>query len=236
MSFMKTLTTLAVGFAAAKGAQKVKEMGGMDALREKMRDAGKEGGMADQMGQMAEKFGMPGGADAVKDLMSKFGGGAADASETAEAGLGNLFAAMSGAAAAGAGSMSEMFASVTQGTPVGDAAEENAKLMIRAMIMAAKSDGEIDAAERTRIMDALGDADAEEIAFVEAALDAPVDPMAIARDAGAGAAAQTYSGALMAISVDTEAEVAFLDGLAAALGLEPAKRAEIHAAAGKPLA
>lgn len=235
MSFARTLATLAIGFAAAKGASKVKDMGGMDALREKMRDAGKEGGMADQMGQMAEKFGMPGGADAVKNLMGKLGGGAADASQTAEAGLGSLFSAMSGAAAAGASSMTEMFSAVTQGTPLGDAAEENAKLMIRAMIMSAKADGEIDADERTQILDALGDASDEEMAFVEAALDAPVDAAALAADAGASASAQVYSGALMAISVDTDAERAFLSNLAQALQLDAEKRAEIHASMGKPL-
>ncbi|MGH1367634.1 MAG: DUF533 domain-containing protein [Maritimibacter sp.] len=236
MSFARTLATLAVGFAAAKGASKIKQMGGMDALRDKMRDAGKDGGMADQMGQMAEKFGMPGGADAIKDLMGKFGGGAADASENAEAGLGALFGAMSGAATAGAASMTEMFSAVTKGTPVGDAAEEHAKLMIRAMIMAAKADGEVDAQERTKILDALGDASDEEIAFVEAALDAPVDPMALAADAGESAAGQVYSGALMAISVDTDAERAFLANLASALQMSDEKRAAIHASMGKPLA
>ncbi|WP_434288236.1 DUF533 domain-containing protein [Celeribacter sp. SCSIO 80788] len=235
MSFVKTLTTLAIGFAAAKGVEKVKKMGGMDGVREAMRQSGAPGGMADQMGQMAEKFGFPGGADAVRDMMGKFGNQAADMSEATEAGLGSLFSAMSGAAATGMTSMSDMFASVTQGTAVGAASEENAKLMIRAMIMAAKADGQIDPEERTKILDALGDASEEEIAFVQAELDAPVDPMALAKDAGTSAAAQVYAAALMAISVDTEAEKTFLKGLAQSLMLDEAKQAEIHQSMGKPV-
>lgn len=234
MSFVRTLATLAVGFAAAKGAQKVKNMGGMDGVRDAMRGAGAEGGLADQMGKMAEQFGMPGGADMVRDLMGKFGNQAADASEATEAGLGSLFTTMSGATATGAASMSDMFASVTAGTPVGEASEENAKLMIRAMIMAAKSDGEIDAEERTKILDTLSDASEEEIAFVQAELDAAVDPMALAQEAGSSAATQVYSAALMAISVDTDAEKTFLSTLAQALQIDAAKQTEIHTAMGKP--
>lgn len=235
MSFVRTLTTLAIGFAAAKGVEKMKQMGGMDGVREAMRQSGNPGGMADQMGQMAEKFGFPGGAEAVRNMMGQFGNQAADMSEATEAGLGSLFSAMSGAAATGASSMTDMFASVTEGTPVGAAAEENAKLMIRSMIMAAKADGEIDAEERTKILDQLGDASEEEIAFVQAELDAAVDPMALAKDAGTSAAAQVYAAALMAISVDTEAEKTFLTGLAQSLMLDPAKQAEIHQSMGKPV-
>lgn len=235
MSFVKTLTTLAIGFAAAKGVEKVKKMGGMEGVREAMRQSGNPGSIADQMGQMAEKFGFPGGADAVRDMMGKMGNQAADMSEATEAGLGSLFSAMSGAAATGMTSMSDMFESVTKGTAVGAASEEHAKLMIRAMIMAAKADGEIDAEERTKILDTLGDASPEEIAFVQAELDAAVDPMALAKDAGTTTAAQVYAAALMAISVDTEAEKTFLTGLAQSLMLDPAKQAEIHMSMGKPV-
>lgn len=235
MSFVKTLTTLAIGFAAAKGVEKVKKMGGMEGVREAMRQSGAPGSMADQMGQMAEKFGFPGGAEAVRDMMGKMGNQAADMSEATEAGLGSLFSAMSGAAATGMTSMSDMFESVTKGTAVGAASEENARLMIRAMIMAAKADGEIDAEERTKILDQLSDASEEEIAFVQAELDAPVDPMALAKDAGTMAAAQVYAAALMAISVDTDGEKTFLKGLAQSLMLDEAKQAEIHQSMGKPV-
>jgi uncharacterized membrane protein YebE (DUF533 family) len=234
MSFVKTLATLVVGFAAAKGVDKVRKMGGLDGVRDAMRKAGDEGGMADQMGQMAEKFGVPGGADAIKKMMGTFGNQAADATEATEAGLGSLFSAMGGAATAGASGLSEMFSAVTAGTPVGAAAEDHAKLMIRAMIMAAKSDGEIDAEERTKILDHLTDASQEEIDFVQAELDAPVDPAALAKDATEDTKGKIYAAALMAISVDTPAERQFLQTLAAALRLDAVKQTEIHQSMGKP--
>ena len=234
MSFVRTLATLAVGFAAAKGVQKFNQAGGLDNMKEKLRTAGEEGGWADQMGQMAEKMGVPGGGDAVRDMMAKFGQQAADGTEAAEAGMGNLMSAMTGAAAAGAGGIAGMFDSLTKGTPVGAANEENAKLMIRAMIQAAKSDGEIDEAERKTILDHLGDASEEEIKFVQEALDAPVDAGALAKDATENTKAQIYASALMAINVDTEAEKRFLADLASAMGLEAPKVKEIHDTMGKP--
>ncbi len=234
MSFVKTLATLAIGFAAAKGVDKFRKSGGMEGMKDALRSAGEPGGMGDQVATMAEKMGVPGGKDAVLNMMKQFGGQAAQATEATEAGLGNLMTAMTGAATAGATGLADMFGSLTEGTAVGAMSEENAKLMIRAMIQAAKADGEIDAEERAKIMDHLGDASKEEVAFVSAALDAEVDAAALAQDVGDNAKAQVYSSALMAIQVDTEAEKQYLANLSAALGLDATQVAQIHAAMGKP--
>lgn len=234
MSFIKTLATLAVGFVAAKGVQKFQQSGGLAGMKDALRGAGQPGGMADQMGAMATKLGLPGGAAGMRDMMGKFGAGAAQATEQAEAGMGSLMSAMSGAAAAGAKGVGDMLGAITGATPLGAAAEESAKLMIRAMIQAAKSDGEIDAEERATILSHLKDASEEEIAYVKAELDAPIDIAGLAAAVGEGAKAQVYSAALMAITVDTEAERAYLQGLATALGLDAATLATIHAGAGKP--
>jgi hypothetical protein len=234
MSFVKTLATLAVGFAAARGVQKVRDMGGMEGLKEAMRDAGEPGGMADQMGEMAQKMGLPVDQQQMRGLFSRFGGQAAEATEASERGLGNLMGAMTSAAGAGAKGVSDMMGALTEGTAAGAAGEENARLMIRAMIQAAKADGEIDPEERASIMDHLSDAGDEEIAFVEAALDAPVDPMALARDTGDSMRAQVYSAALMAIAVDTEAERTYLRGLSQALQLDDDTVAALHRGMNRP--
>jgi len=234
MSFIKTLATLAVGFAAAKGVDKFQKAGGMGAMKDALRGAGEPGGMGDQLGAMAEKLGVPGGSAAVRQMLGQFGTGAAKATEQAESGLGSLMATMTGAAAAGAKGMGDMMGALAGATPLGGLAEENAKLMIRAMIQAAKADGEIDAAERATILSHLEDASDEELAFVTAALDAPADVMGLAAQVGDHAKAQVYSASLMAITVDTDAEKAYLKGLAAALGLDAATVASLHAAAGKP--
>jgi uncharacterized membrane protein YebE (DUF533 family) len=161
MSFVKTLATLAAGFAAAKGYEKFRQMGGMSGLEKQLRDSAAPGGMADQVGDMAEKMGVPGGKKAVTDMFGKLGPQAADATKAAEAGLGSLMTAMQGAYASGAEKMGEMMSAVTGATPASAAVEENAMLMIRAMIQAAKADGEIDADEKAKILSYLTSASPE---------------------------------------------------------------------------
>lgn len=235
MSFVKTLATLAVGFFAAKGVSKFQKMGGLDGVKDALANAGKPGGIGDQMSAMAEKLGMPGGREAVRGMVERFGAGAATATGQAEAGLGSLMSAMTGAAAVGARNMGGLVEALSGTTPAGEMVESDARLMIRAMIQAAKADGAIDAAEREAILAHLTDASAEEIAFVEAAFDAPPDLLALARDTSDTARAQVYSASLMVMTVDTEAERTYLRSLAAALQLGDETVAQIHAGMGKPI-
>jgi uncharacterized membrane protein YebE (DUF533 family) len=230
MSFVKTLATLAIGFAAARGYTKYRDAGGMPAVKDAVKKAGEPGGLVDQWGQQAEKLGVPGGSKTVREIYDRFGG----AAEATEAGLGGLIASMTSAATAGGKMMGDMMEAVSGATPASALHEANAKLMIRAMIMAAKADGEIDAAERQKIMDHLTDASEEEIAFVEAALDAPVDVPALAQETGEAMREQIYATSLMAITVDTPAEQAYLAQLGSALGLSAEARAKVHASMGKP--
>ncbi|MDM7968902.1 MAG: DUF533 domain-containing protein [Paracoccaceae bacterium] len=234
MSFVKTLATLAVGFAAAKGMQKVKEMGGTAGVKEALRNAGQPGGMADDIGAMAQKMGLPVQQDQLRGMFDRFGKSAAGLTETTEKNMGSLMGAMTGMASAGAAGLGGMMSAMTQGTALGQISEENAKLMIRAMIQSAKADGEISADERAAILDHLGDASDEEIAFVEAELAAPVDVAALARDTGAQMRNQVYSAALMAVQVDTEAERTYLRHLAQSLGLSDTERDSLHQTMGRP--
>lgn len=232
MSFVKTLATLAVGFAAARGYDKYRKIGGMDGVKEMMKTAGDPGGMVDQMGAQAEKLGLPGGAQTVRGMFEKIGG----ATETAEAGLGGLIASMTSAAAtataAGGKMMEDMMGAMTGAAPISAMSEENAKLMIRAMIQAAKADGEIDAEERQKILDHLNDASEAELAFVEAELAAPVDVQALVSATGDAMKAQIYATSVMAIRVDSPLETAYLDQLAAGLGLDAETRARLDASMG----
>ena len=234
MSFVKTLATLAVGFAAAKGVQKVKAMGGTAGVKDALRKAGQPGGMADEIGAMAQKMGLPVQQEQLRGMFDRFGKGAAEMTDATESGLGSLMGAMTGMASAGAAGLGGMMSAVTEGTALGQVSEENAKLMIRAMIQSAKADGAISPEERATILDHLGDALEDEIAFVEAELAAPVDVAALARDTGAQMRNQVYSAALMAVQVDTEAERSYLRSLAQALGLSDAERDALHAGMGRP--
>lgn len=237
MSFLRTLATVAVGVAAAKGAQRYRQMGGMAGLQEMLKGAGGTGSMADQMAAMADKMGMPGGSKAVKDMMSSFGMGGSsgqDPMETAAAGFGGLMSAMTSAAAATGEKMDEMMGGMLSGTPASTVAENNAKLMIRSMIQAAKADGEIDAAEREAILKHLEGAPQEEIDFVKEQLAAPLDIAGLANDTATAVRAQVYATSMMAITVDTPAEKSYLQQLAAALQLDDATVNKLHASMGRP--
>jgi uncharacterized membrane protein YebE (DUF533 family) len=119
------------------------------------------------------------------------------------------------------------------------ASEEGERLALRAMIAAAKADGQIDQSEMDRILGKLepGDVTAEERAFVMDEIRAPLDPAVIARDVRTPAqAAEVYAASLLAIDVDSDAERAYLRELAAALKLEPAAVAYLHQTTGAPTA
>lgn len=213
MSFVRTLATLAVGFAAAKGFDKYKQMGGMSGVQ----DALKSNPQTAELAKQAEA------------MLGRLSGGAAGG------GLGRLLGALGGMGAAATTGVTGMLDQLTGTTAATDMAETNARLMIRAMIQAARADGTIDAAERAVIMEHLTESTAEERAFVEAELTAPVDPLALARDTAEAARGQVYSAALMPIKADSAAEQQFLAALARGLGLDGATVAGIHAALGKPV-
>lgn len=233
MSFVKALAAVAMGFAAAKGMDKYKDMGGMAGMQDALKGAGTSD-MANQLGQLADRFGIPGGSDQVKSLLDQLGKATADASEAGAAGLGGLMASMQGAAEAGSKHSADLMQAMFAGTPAADAMEEQAKLMIRAMIQAAKADGEIDQAEQSAILDRLGDISDEERAFVQAELRKPSDLHGLVQDAGAAGREQIYATSLAAIRVDNAAEAAYLRQLAGGLGLSDAQRDAIHTRMGIP--
>lgn len=228
MSFVRTLATLAMGFAAAKGYDKYKDMGGMPGVKDAMRNNPQLNQMSDQAFDMMEKMGLP--TDQLKSMRDQFMGQAESAG--AMAGLGGLMSALGGGMAGGAEQTSSLIDAMTGTSVATDTMEANARLMIRAMIQAAKADGEIDAEERKKIMEHLEDAGPDERAFIEAELGAPVDPMALARDTGEQMGAQVYAAALMTVRVDKASEASYLDNLANALGLSEETRKRVHAAMG----
>lgn len=102
--------------------------------------------------------------------------------------------------------------------------------LIRAMIAAAHADGLIDAEERAQILERALEAglDAASREFLKAELRQPASLEQIVAATPPHLKLETYAAAIVAISVDTEAERAWLDRLAAALGLDPAARDAVH--------
>ncbi len=113
--------------------------------------------------------------------------------------------------------------------------EELGKSLVRAMISAAKADGQIDAEEKDRIFKRLETMplSAEEKAFVFDELSSPLDIDAVvARADTPEHAAEIYAASLVAMKPDTPAERAYLEALSYKLKIAPALIAEIHKTAG----
>jgi uncharacterized membrane protein YebE (DUF533 family) len=114
--------------------------------------------------------------------------------------------------------------------------EENAALVLRAMINAAKADGQIDPSEVQRIVGKLGEMGIgdEARAFLQTEMQNPLDTQALigAATGRPELAAQLYVASLLAIEVDTPAERAYLQQLGDGLGLQREVVAHLEAAVG----
>lgn len=194
--------------------------------------SGTQGGLGDLLGQLTGSRGSSGASTqgGLGDLLGQLAGAGA------AGGLGGLLGGMLSGQGGGLGGMLDQ-ALRNGGEPDTTPAPEQelaAAVLLKAMIQAAKADGQIDSAEQAKLMDKLGDITAEERAFVQQELTAPVDPEALAKQVPQGLEAQAYMMSVMAIDLDTQAEGQYLDRLAKALGLQPAQVNQIHDKVGAP--
>ncbi|EKE45284.1 hypothetical protein OCGS_0374 [Oceaniovalibus guishaninsula JLT2003] len=248
MSLKKMAVKMALAFAAAKGVQAFRDAGGMEGVKRKLAEGQRGGGAGGGLGGMIGRIGGSGGSSAggLGNLLGSLGiAGPTGASEAGMTGnvqgqgagsLGGLLGGLAGAAggATGASRMRGLL-DTTRETPVDTPEEENtAGLMIRAMIQAARADGEIDPKEREALMAVIGDSDPDETAFVEQQMAAPVDAEALARDVPKGHEVEVYTASVLAIEPDNRAEAEYLHALAEGLSLDKATVNAIHEAHNKP--
>jgi len=113
-------------------------------------------------------------------------------------------------------------------------ASRQAELMIKAMINAAKSDGNFDEAEQQKILAKLGDVTQDEIDFVKREFAAPLDAQAFANSVPRGLEHQIYAVSLSAIDLDENSEAQYLGELAQSLRIGAAEANQIHAQLGAP--
>jgi uncharacterized membrane protein YebE (DUF533 family) len=117
-----------------------------------------------------------------------------------------------------------------------DELERHSELILKAMINAAKADGQIDKGEIHRILGKLKEtgADAETQEYVMTEMQKPMETekLIAAAQGQPELAAEMYGASLLAIEVDTPAEQEYLDQLAAGLGLAPGVAQRIKEAVG----
>lgn len=233
MSLLGTLAKVAVGVAVAKGV----------ATLSQNRKAPRPGGSAGTGTSFGDKNSP--GAGGLGDLMDMLGG-----SKGATGGLGSMLEGLSKASrptAGGAiqttppssGSLGDLLNQSLDnfGEPVSQPEPEHedaARILLRAMLQAAKSDGRIDATEKEALMGKLGDISQDEMAFINEELAAPIDVQGLARDVPAGMESQVYMMSLVAIDLDQKSEAEYLHNLAQALNIDPRESNAIHEKMGEP--
>jgi len=103
--------------------------------------------------------------------------------------------------------------------------EQHAELVMKAMVNAAKADGQIDEQEIQRIAGKLGETTLDEASRqrVMEELMKPINPdeLVAAASGRPELGAELYAASLLAIEVDTPAEKAYMEKLASSLRLEP---------------
>lgn len=243
MSLVGTLGKLAVGVMVAKGVGKM--MGGAG--------GGAGGGLGGLLGSVlggASSSGpgsahpLPGGSGGLGDLGSLLGGGKSPAGGAASGGLGGLLESIGGGGAAAdnsapiGGSLGDMLNNALQGNKVPEpqpTQESQAKLLIQAMINAAKSDGNIDQAEQQKLVANLGDDISEdERKFVLSEMQSPLDADSFIKSIPKGSEQQVYMMSLMGIDLDSKAEAQYLDKLRKGTGMSEQASNAIHQKLGVP--
>lgn len=228
MSLMKTLAKVAIGVAVAKGVSTMTQKAGSGTV----------------LGQRTSRSG--GG---IEDLLGSVlsGRGTATAGGAA-GGLGGLLESLSQASrptdarttTPSSGSLGDLLNQSLDrfGEPETTPSrhhEEQAGLMLKAMLQAAKSDGKIDAAEKEKLLGQLGsDITPQEMQFVNDLLAAPVDIEGLAQATPRGMESQVYLMSVMGIDLDNRNEANYLHQLATALGIDQNSVNHIHAQLGAP--
>lgn len=197
------------------------------------------GGAQGGLGGILDQLSGSGRGSSTGGLGGLLGGGAAG-------GLGGLLGGLLGGGQAQSGGLAQRGAQPANDASFGQVLNETlasgqepataptpeqnavAGLMLRAMIQAAKSDGQIDDAEKTRLMSEFGELDDEERAFIRDQMAAPVDAAALAREVPQGLGPQVYLMSLMAIDFDNRSEAEYLHQLAQGLGLDKQTVNAIH--------
>ncbi|MEO1550725.1 MAG: DUF533 domain-containing protein [Pseudomonadota bacterium] len=217
--------------------------GGLGGLLEGLQGGGgQQGGGLDQLLGGLQGGGAGGSGGGLGGLLQGLGGGQGGSGGGLGGLLGGLAAAAGGGAAAASSSggafgdvLNQAFAQggepEVQPTPEQDVA---AGLMLKAMIQAAKSDGQIDQAEQSKLLDHLGDVSDEERMFVSREMEAPMDVQGLAQAVPNGLEPQVYAMSVLAIDLDNNAEAQYLHDLASAMGLQPASVNQIHDQLGVP--
>ena len=115
-----------------------------------------------------------------------------------------------------------------------DEMNQQAEVLLKAMLYAAKCDGQIDQTEQDRIVSQLGEISDEEAEFVRREMSSPMDLEGFVRSVPRGMEQQVYFMSLTAIDLDSKEEAQYLHQLAQALNISQQASNAIHDQVGAP--
>ena len=229
MSMASMLGKMVVAGLVAKGVGKM--MGGSS--------SGGGGGLG---GALAGMLGGSGGGGGVGGMLGGLLGGNQGAQEQGGAGgLGGLLSSLGGNASQQQGGgigdiLGSLMGGDQQAQQVQPTAEQDqqAEVLIRAMLNAAKADGEIDQSEQQRILKHLGDISEDEAQFLRTEMSTPTSVDTFIRSVPRGMEQQVYLMSLTAIDLDSKSEAQYLHKLAQGLGISEQACNHIHQQVGAP--
>ncbi|OED36067.1 hypothetical protein AB833_28700 [Chromatiales bacterium (ex Bugula neritina AB1)] len=257
MSLVGTLAKVAMGAMVAKGVSGALKGGGAGGgglgglLGSMLGGQGGGGGLGDLLGGQQQR----GGGGGLGGLLGGLAGGQQSGGGLGGAlgqilggqqggqagqqggGLGGLLESLGGGAAGGgSGGLGDLLNSALAGNepPPSPTAEKQAEVCLRAMLMAARADGEIDAAEQEKITGQLGDISQEEADFIRNEMTNPPDFNSFVAGIPQGMEQQVYLMSLLAIDLDSQAEAQYLDKLAKSTNIDNATSNAIHQKLGVP--
>ena len=162
-------------------------------------------------------------ASPLGGIMGLLGGGG----QAGGGGIGGLLGGLLG----GGGGQEQTPAAVA---PAPQQAQDQATVMIQAMINAAKSDGRVDQSEVDNILGRLGDVSEAEANFLREEFQKPLDVQGFANTVPKGMEQQIYALSLTSIELDTQNEAQYLADLGQNLQLTPQLCNQIHEKLGAP--
>ena len=154
-------------------------------------------------------------------------------------GLGGILDALGGGSQQGGGGIGALLNQALAGKPADEVPatpdqEKEAEILLRAMIAAAKADGEIDAEEQRKITEHLGDVSPEEAELVRREMQSHTNLEDLIDSVPRGMEQQVYLMSLLAIDLDSQAEAQYLDKLARGLNISQQQANAIHEQLGVP--
>ncbi len=243
MSLAGTLGKVAIGMIAARGIGKM--MGGSSGSSNALGGllgsvlGGSGSSAGNMLGGLLGGGGSQQGGGLGSMLSGLMGGQAQAATAPSAGGLGGLLDSLGGGSAAGGG-LGALLNQALGGAPANQIEatpdqEKEAELMLRAMIAAAKADGEIDAEEQRKLTEHLGDdVTPEELELVRREMTSQTSLEDLIQSVPRGMEQQVYFMSLLAIDLDSQAEAQYLDKLAKGLNISQQQANAIHEQLGVP--